>query len=70
MRAEPRHILQEFNRSSIAIIFDNPVLRLDQDMNASKALRKTTPHLIKTMVKFSFYHNINYPYQVFHCLSS
>ena len=28
------HILQEFNRSGIAIIFDNLVLRLDQDINA------------------------------------
>ena len=51
MRAEPRHILQEFKRSSIAMIFDNLVLRLDQDMNASEDLRKTTPHLMKTMGK-------------------
>ena len=51
MRAEPRHILQEFNRSSIAIIFDNLVLRLNQDMDASKALRKTLPHLMKTIGK-------------------
>ena len=47
----PRHILQEFNRSSIAIIFDNLVLRLDQDMNTSEDLRKTTPQLMKTMEK-------------------
>ena len=64
MRAEPRHILQGFNRSSIAIIFDNLVLRLDQDMNASEDLRKTTPHLTRgKRIK-------EYPYQVFHCLSS